>query len=458
MHLQEFLIEPKPLKKSWTVNNILKNTDLLTIHFESFISKNKNIFIGKNIAVAISGGADSLALAVVSNKFKHKYNYKLIAFTVDHQLRKDSAKEAIQVKHLMNMLEIDHHTLVWDKEKPSTKIQESARIARYDLLCEACNKYKCDGILLGHHADDQVETFIIRLEANSGLDGLSCMQEKTKLLTSYGQLNLIRPLLNLKKKVLIKACNKNNIAWVEDPSNLDTKYSRTKTRKLLINSDLFDSFDKSINLFAKLKLSIDRVIYNNIKDSIKFNETGICEVSLEDFNKLPNIFQKKLLNNLIRIIGGKKYPRKSSIINRALEKITSLENKNTTIGGAYIIINKDYIFMSRQLDNSIKEKKLVNNKNSWDRRFIVCNHTNNKNITIGPLGEKDYLLMIKLNKIQKPSINFNAIKTIPTIRILEEIISIPHLLYWKSNFWKKNIEISHVEHILLKTYKNISIY
>ncbi|MDB9761352.1 tRNA lysidine(34) synthetase TilS [Alphaproteobacteria bacterium] len=436
----------------------MKNTDLLTIHFESFINKNKNIFIGKNIAIAISGGADSLALAVVSNKFKHKYNYKLIAFTVDHQLRKESAKEAKQVKYLMNTLEIDHHTLVWAKEKPSTKIQESARIARYDLLCEACNKYKCDSILLGHHADDQVETFIIRLEANSGLDGLSCMQEKTKLFTSYGQLNLIRPLLNLKKQMLIKICNKNNIAWIEDPSNLNIKYSRAKIRKLLINSDLFDSFNKSINLFGKLKLSIDRIIYNNIKDSIKFNEIGICEISLENFKKLPNIFQKKLLNNLIRIIGGKKYPRKNSIINGALEKITSLDNKNTTIGGAYIIINKDSIFMSRQLDNSIKANNLISDKSLWDRRFIVCNHTNNKNITIGPLGEKDYLLMIKLNKIQKPSINFNAIKTIPTIRILEEIISIPHLLYWKSNFWKKNIEIIHVEHILLKTYKNLSIY
>ena len=114
--------------------------------------------------------------------------------------------------------------------------------------------------------------------------------------------------------------------------------------------------------------------------------------------------------------------------------------------------------MSRQLDNSIKTNNLISCKNVWDRRFIVSNHTNNKNITIGPLGEKDYLLMIKLNKIQKPSINFNAIKTIPTIRILEEIISIPHLLYWKSSFWKKNVEISHVEHILLKTYKNLSIY
>ena len=162
--------------------------------------------------------------------------------------------------------------------------------------------------------------------------------------------------------MLIKTCNKNNIAWIEDPSNLDIKYSRAKIRKLLINSDLFDSFNKSINLFGKLKLSIDRIIYNNIKDSIKFNETGICEISLENFKKLPNIFQKKLLNNLIRIIGGKKYPRKNSIINGALEKITSLDNKNTTIGGTYIIINKDSIFMSRQLDNSIKANNLISDK------------------------------------------------------------------------------------------------
>ena len=114
--------------------------------------------------------------------------------------------------------------------------------------------------------------------------------------------------------------------------------------------------------------------------------------------------------------------------------------------------------MSRQLDSSLKVNNLINYKSLWDRRFIVCNNTRSKKITIGPLGEKDYLLMIKLNKIKKPSINSNAIKTIPTIRLLEEIVSIPHLLYWKSSFWKKNIEISHVEHILLKRYKNLNIY
>ena len=113
MRLQEFLIELKRLKKSWTANKILKNTDLLSINFENFIKNNKNIFIGNNIAIAVSGGADSLALAILANKFKDKYNYKLIAFSVDHQLRKEAAQEVEYVKSLMKGLDIAHHTLVW---------------------------------------------------------------------------------------------------------------------------------------------------------------------------------------------------------------------------------------------------------------------------------------------------------------------------------------------------------
>ena len=66
--------------------------------------------------------------------------------------------------------------------------------------------------------------------------------------------------------------------------------------------------------------------------------------------------------------------------------------------------------------------------------------------------------MIKLNKIQKPSINFNAIKTIPAIRVLEQIVSVPHLLYWKNDFWKNNIKITHIEYKLFKKYKNIDIF
>jgi hypothetical protein len=121
-------------------------------------------------------------------------------------------------------------------------------------------------------------------------------------------------------------------------------------------------------------------------------------------------------------------------------------------------IDENKIVLYRQLDNTIKKIDLKNGITVWDRRFIITNKTKKLNLTVGPLGEKDYLLMIKLNKIKKPSINFNAIKTIPAIRVLEQIVSIPHLLYWKSDFWKNNININHIEEKLLSEYKNIDIY
>ena len=179
---------------------------------------------------------------------------------------------------------------------------------------------------------------------------------------------------------------------------------------------------------------------------------------MPSLQQLPNIFQIKVLNYLIKIIGGKKYPRKTKIINNLLENINSKKSKNTTAGGVYVKIDNNKILLYRQLDNSIKKIGINNDITVWDRRFIITNKTKKNDLTIGPLDEESYLSMIKLNKIQKPSINFNAIKTIPAIRVLEQIVSVPHLLYWKSDFWKNNICIKHLEEKLFSEYKNIDIF
>ena len=104
---------------------IIKNQ--LTTNFEFFISKNIEKFEGENIGLAVSGGSDSIALAYLANKFRNKYNYNLIAFTLDHQFIKESAEECIFVKEIMYDLKIKHKTLIWKDEKPITKIQETAR-------------------------------------------------------------------------------------------------------------------------------------------------------------------------------------------------------------------------------------------------------------------------------------------------------------------------------------------
>lgn len=434
------------------------NKKNLTINFEFFINKYKEKFKGKNIGIAVSGGSDSLALAYLANKYHKKYNYNIIAFTLDHKLRIESSEETKYVKNIMKELKIEHHSLIWSDKKPKTKIQETARIARYNLLSKACSKYNCKYIFLGHHANDQVETFIIRLGAKSGLEGLSCMRQFSRILTNSGALELVRPLLYYTKDNLIEICKTNKLKWLEDPSNSDLKYLRSKTRKLLVNNDMFNDFNRAILLFNKLRYNIDALIYKYICNDLEFSQSGICRLNLKKLYMLPEIFQLRLLSYLIKIIGGKKYPRRKKVLYNLLTNIKNENNKIFTIGGSYIKVSRDNITLSRQSDKSITCSKIDNTNTLWDRRFLVLNKTKRKNLTIGPLGEQDYLSMIKLNKIQKPSINFNAIKTIPAFRVLEQIVSVPHLLYWKSEYWKNNIKIIHIEHKLIEKYKNIDIY
>lgn len=423
----------------------MKNIKLLENKFDNYITNNKNLIANKKIAIGISGGPDSLSLAILLNKYKKKYSLDLLSFTVDHQLRPESKEEAKHVKTLMKKLSIEHETLLWEKPHPKNNILESARIARFNIINQACNKHKADLIMLGHHQNDQIETFVIRLEAKSGLDGLACMKDKTKIITNYGILNIFRPLLKFKKNELIDICESKNIKWVNDPTNFNLNYKRTKARRIIENSSLYKDFYSSIRAYNKLKQNFDKILHNNIKKNILFHDIGMCEVEEEYFKKLPTLFKEKILNLLIKIIGGKIYPRKSSTLKNLIENILSENKKNFTGGGVYFARKKKTIILIRQYDLSIKNIYLNSKNIVWDRRFLIKNYSNNKNITAGPLTEKDYFTMIKSKKIQKPNIPFAAVKTLLTIRMLDEIVSIPHLLYWKDNYWKKNISLTHVE-------------
>ena len=435
----------------------MTNIKSIEVKFEDFLKTNKNIIKNKNIGIAISGGPDSIALTLLLNKFKNKYSYKLIAFTVDHQLRKESNQEAKNVKNLMEKFSIKHITLEWQNSKPNTKILELARIARYNLLAESSNINKINVMMLGHHLDDQIETFIIRLEANSGLNGLACMSELSKIKTDFGNLNILRPLLPFKKQDLINICKEKQMKWNEDPTNYNLKYKRVRVRKILLNSNLHKDFKPVIDVYNKLKSNFDNILIYIIKNHIIFNKIGICQIDEKKFQKLPNLIKEKILIILIKIIGGKKYPRKTSNIKHLINKLSKKEKIYATLGGVYIVKNKNKITLLRQFDSTVKNIPIKSKKIIWDRRFIVENFSEISNLYIGPLTEKDYLNMIKLKKIIRPKLPFYAIKTIPTVRVLDEIVSIPHLLYNKNKFWKNNIILTHVENNLLDSCKKLYI-
>jgi tRNA(Ile)-lysidine synthase len=183
------------------------------------------------IAVAVSGGADSFALLHLTHQWAKEKNISIIALTIDHQLRPESAEEAHIVAQWCQLHGISHHTLHWHGEKPTTAIQAKARNARRHLLCQACQQRDIKILVLGHQADDQAETMMMRLQRGTGLKGLKAMQPMTRDPATH--VAILRPLLSVRRAALRAYCVENDLPFIDDPSNDKTEFERVRVRQAL---------------------------------------------------------------------------------------------------------------------------------------------------------------------------------------------------------------------------------
>ncbi len=154
---------------------------------------------------------------------------RIEAATVDHGLRPESAEEAKAVAALCARLGINHRTLHWRGAKPATRIQERAREARYRLLIDHAKAIGAEALLTAHHADDQAETVLFRLLRGSGVAGLRGMDK----MTARDGVMIARPLIGLKKRDLVAFAHARGAPFVDDPSNADPRFARTRLRALL---------------------------------------------------------------------------------------------------------------------------------------------------------------------------------------------------------------------------------
>ncbi len=179
------------------------------------------------IAVGVSGGPDSVALAWLLKDWAAAHNKTLHVLTVDHGLRAESAQEALGVQALVSQWpQTIHHTLQWQGDKPETRLLEEARRVRYALMQNYCATNSINCLFLAHHQDDQAETFLLRLAKGSGVDGLAAMQRVQAL----GAFQLIRPLLSVPKDALIDVCVAHGLTYVCDPTNEKIEYARPRLR------------------------------------------------------------------------------------------------------------------------------------------------------------------------------------------------------------------------------------
>lgn len=183
------------------------------------------------IVLAVSGGPDSVALMWLAARWRRalKKGPRLVAVTVDHGLRPESAHEARHVKALAKTLAIDHRTLKWIGDKPKTGLPSAAREARYRLLAQAARRHGAGHVATAHTQDDQAETVVMRLSRGSGIAGLAAMARQS----DRNGLLLVRPLLDVPKARLIATLKKAGVAFADDPTNRDPRYTRPRLRALM---------------------------------------------------------------------------------------------------------------------------------------------------------------------------------------------------------------------------------
>ena len=193
---------------------------------------NLGLLRGTKLALAVSGGGDSLALAYLFSAIENANAPVLI---VDHGLQKDSAKHAKAAARRVKRAGLAHAILTWKPPRGlKAGIEEAAREARYRLMGAWCRTHGIGALLTAHTLDDQAETFLLRLGRGSGVDGLSSMRAVTPLpVPGFEDILLCRPLLGIARAQLRAYLKTKNIPWHEDPMNSDPRFARVRVRALL---------------------------------------------------------------------------------------------------------------------------------------------------------------------------------------------------------------------------------
>jgi tRNA(Ile)-lysidine synthase len=394
------------------------------------------------LAVAVSGGPDSLALAILADRWARERGGEICAVTVDHRLRPESGDEIRRLGAWLSARAIRHEILVWTGEKPQTGIQEAARLARYRLLGGWCRDNACLHLLTGHHRDDQIETHLIRRRARSGPDGLAGMSVVREL----ADCRLLRPLLGVAKDRLVAFLEAERQPFVSDPSNFDPGFERSRLRQgdgalagqvgisLLLDEIRALGFTRTARAHERNTL-LARYVSLHPAGFALFDPAIMPETSLE--------MADRLLSAITATIGGSIYPPRRERITR-LRAALEEARRGHTLGGCRFIRWRERILVTRELANAAPPLRLrPGERIKWDRRFeITTPRAAGGRFTIGYLGLAETLCLAEtldlaktprlgrrtpqLRRARLPRLLFPIL---PAVWDEEGVAAVPHLRY-----------------------------
>jgi len=335
-------------KKVKNNNLFLKDSKIINFYTKFKLILSKDIK-KKDFALAVSGGSDSLCLAYFSKIYSLEFGNKIHVLIVDHNLRKESHKEALQVKKILKKKKIQSRILSFKGKIPKNNIQKKARDLRYFLISNYCLKNKIKYLTTAHHEDDQFENFFIRLLRGSGLTGLSSMSVNAKY---SNRLKIIRPFLGFKKKDLKYVTINYFKTYIQDPSNKDEKFLRVRirkyrkdmekegldTRKIIKTINNLVSADEALKFYKKKALG--KYVY--------FVSKGICKINKKIFTEEAGEIIFKSFSDILSLVSGTYYPPRSKKIINLISRLKKDRFSKSTLGGCILEEKDNYILISKE--------------------------------------------------------------------------------------------------------------
>ncbi|HEV7318626.1 MAG TPA: tRNA lysidine(34) synthetase TilS [Ensifer sp.] len=318
------------------------------------------------ILVAVSGGSDSKGLLLALHEAIEATgpnDFSLVACTVDHALRSESAEEARSVAAFCTTLGVAHVTMRWDGPKPETGIQAAAREARYRLLAAAAERLDAGCIVTGHTSDDQRETILMRLQRGEG-PGAAGMATATLY---DRRLWVLRPFLGLDRAAIRAFLDARQVDWFDDPSNANARFERVRAR-----AELARSPPNSVGAWdARSRARSSANAADVLGRDVRVHEKLVAEFPLA--GQWRDIDWQRALLALVAVLGGRSHLPAAETVERIVHFLERVEPGRLTAGGVVFDRRSTGIYLYREA-RGLKELTLnAGEVGLWDGRFVVRN-------------------------------------------------------------------------------------
>lgn len=349
----------------------------------AFFEEKKLELKNKKVLIATSTGVDSMVMLASFLRLRKEYKLDLYVAFVNHLKRKEANLEEEYIKSFCKENEIKLAVERLDYLDESENFQKEARKLRYQFFEKVIKKEKIDYLVLAHHANDNLETILMRILRGSNLAGYAGIESVVK----YPGYTLVRPFINLEKEDIYRYALRENVKYFEDKSNIDTTYTRNKIRSL-IDPEILKVNEQGVYKLEEYGETLKAAwrIVSKIVDEFIEKKVSNLSFAREDFLALDSYIQEEIIfkllkkfnlskENVLEIISLissdkaniKTYFKNSFTFYKEYDKITIVPYLKAELDFELVIDKENFYYKDSKLEVKSKKDNLIDSK-----YFNIC--------------------------------------------------------------------------------------